>query len=281
MAITLDRYTNFLLICLLANNNTGCGTANALSSLNVSPPIERGIRFRPGRRSDELQISLAMARNLMNPLGIDSQRFIVAVHPESSSPPNSGEEPLLGWAQLRPIGASVRDASVFDSPRGSGAVERDVEDEIWDEFEEDLASEVPNGFESLPWTKEYREFAVAAEGRRERRASLYGRAERDKEMDRNQLWELASVYVVPTWRKKGIGTELISRTMNKHVMLGRNYDDVFLLTLDSTKEWYRSFGFEVTDKPPAAMALEIAAGGILTKFLGAKLISMQGGYKPK
>jgi hypothetical protein len=36
-------------------------------------------------------------------------------------------------------------------------------------------------------------------------------------------------------------------------------------------------GFDLTDEPPVSLALEIAAGGILTKFLEEKLISTRGG----
>jgi len=242
------------------------GTARALST-----PDPGGVKFRPGVKSDEFQISLTMARNLMNPLGINSKRFIVAVDP-------SNDNKLYGWAQLRSIGSSIRDPNQYDTLPGSGSAEQEIEDELWDEFEKDEV-EFPNGVASLPWTKEYREFSQTSAKRREQRAKLVEGAEREKKRDKNQLWELASVYVIPEWRHKGIGSELIRKVMAKHVMLERRAGDVYLLTLDSTKDWYRGFGFELTDDPPAAMALEVAAGGILTKLLGEKLVAMQGGKK--
>jgi GNAT superfamily N-acetyltransferase len=237
----------------------------------LSSPDSSGVRFRPGTKSDELQISIAMTRNLMNPLGIDSHRVIVAVNP-------SNTKKLYGWAQLRPIGPSMRDPEQFDALPGSGSIDKQIDDEIWDEFEKDEV-EFPNGFASLPWTKEYREFAKSSAKRREQRENLVERAGREERRDQNQLWELASVFVLPEWRNKGIGSELIRRVMAKHTMLERRNDDVYLLTLESTSDWYRGFGFELTDDIPASMALEVAAGGVLTKLLGEKLVAMQGGKR--
>ena len=163
--------------------------------------------LRNGTKSDQLAISLTMTRNLMNPLGIDSKRFIVAVNSN-----NDGE--LYGWAQLRPIGGSEQKAAEKEQQQSSG---------------------------------------------------------------QNQLWELASVYVMPLWRGSGIGSELVRKVMGKHAMVGRNAGDVYLLTLDSTKDWYRGLGFEVTHEPPASMKFEMVAGGIVTKFIGAELVCMRGG----
>ncbi len=250
-----------LLLVLILNK------AQALSTKLAS----NGIKFRPGIKTDEIQISLTMAKSLMNPLGIDSKRFVVAVDP-------TNDKKLYGWAQLRPIGPSIRNPNQFDAAPGSGSLEREIEEEIWEDFENDGA-EFPNGFASLPWTKEYKEFAESSSKRRKKRGDLVQMAERQKKDGNNQLWELASVYVLPEWRKKGIGSELIRRIMANYVMLDRNAQDIFLLTLDSTKDWYRGFGFELTDDPPASMALEVAAGGIITNFIGEKLVVMQGGHK--
>lgn len=95
----------------------------------------------------------------------------------------------------------------------------------------------------------------------------------------NQLWELASVYVKPEWRKRGIGRELIRRVMARHDLLERSRGDVYLLTLDRTEDFYRGlgFGFEVTDEPPASMAGEIVAGNLITGLMGSKLVCMRGG----
>eukprot|EP00592_Proboscia_alata_P006427 CAMPEP_0194355122 /NCGR_PEP_ID=MMETSP0174-20130528/3104_1 /TAXON_ID=216777 /ORGANISM="Proboscia alata, Strain PI-D3" /LENGTH=227 /DNA_ID=CAMNT_0039124297 /DNA_START=171 /DNA_END=854 /DNA_ORIENTATION=+ len=226
-----------------------------------------------------------MARNLMNPLGINSKRFIVAVkeNPPKQKQLNNNyakEQPqqLLGWAQLRPMGPSIIDPQTYNSRPGSGSMEREIDDELWDEFETD-ALEFPNGFASLPWTQEYKAYAEASIQKRERRRlQLEERARSDVQRDRNQLWELASVYVVPKWRQRSIGSELVRRLLARHELLERNSNDVYLLTsLGRTQEWYQKFGFEVTDEPPAAMSFEVAAGGLIAKILGEELISMRGG----
>lgn len=103
--------------------------------------------------------------------------------------------------------------------------------------------------------------------------------EKERIRGQNQLWELASVYVKPEWRKRGIGRELIRRVMARHDLLERSREDVYLLTLDRTEDFYRGlgFGFEVTDEPPASMAGEIFAGNLITGFMGSKLVCMRGG----
>jgi len=238
-------------------------------AFSASSPSQTSVKFRPGKSRDELEIKITMTRNLMNPLNLDSKRFIVAVDP-------SNDSQIYGWAQLRPIGFNLQNAQEYDALPGSGSVESDIEEEIWQEFEDDPVG-FPEGFASLPWTKEYREFSKASSDRRKKRMQLMERAERQRIRGQNQLWELASVFVKPQWRTKGIGSELIQRVMAKHVMVERSSRDVYLLTLDSTQDWYRSFGFELTDKPPASMAGEITAGNVITGLMGSKLVCMKGG----
>lgn len=242
---------------------------SALTVRGLSTPDSGSVKFRRGAKSDEIQISLTMTRNLMNPLGINFERFVVAVDP-------SDDSKLYGWAQLRPIGSSIRDPKQYNAGPGSGSVEQDIEEEIWDEFEKD-DMEFPNGFASLPWSKEYIEFSRASAKRRELRAKLIEQVERKKQSRRNQLWELSSVYVIPEWRSNGIGSELIRRLLAQHALLGRKADDVYLVTVESTNNWYRGFGFELTDDTPASMDFEVSAGEFLTKFMGEKLVVMQGG----
>ena len=214
--------------------------------------------------------------------------------PDSVS--NNGEATakaeVYGWAQLRPIGPRTRDPDKFDAPPGSGmtksqSIQSEIEEEIWEDFESDPL-DVPIGFASLPWTKEYREYSQKSQDRREKRMQMENGSNDNvnkSNPDDNQLWELASVYVVPEMRRSGIGSELIRRLLAKHIMLERRIEDVYLLTLDNnansnsnskTRDWYGSFGFEVTEDPPASMALEIAAGGALTRIMGESLISMRG-----
>jgi GNAT superfamily N-acetyltransferase len=229
---------------------------------------EEGVRFRPGGSQDELQIKLTMAKNLMNPLSIQADRFIVAVDPTDNSN-------LYGWAQLRPIGTSLRNSDQYDALPGSGSIEREVNEEIWEDFEND-EMDVPVGFASLPWTKEYKDYMIKSEERTKKRIQRMKQMEEEQQRGENTLWELASVYVKPEWRKLGIGSELIKRVLAKHSIKGRRNQDVYLLTLDSTSNWYKQFGFQVTDEPPASMALEITAGNVITGFLGSKLVCMRG-----
>jgi len=237
----------------------------ALSVSSASPDV----RIRQGFKSDEFQIATTMARELMNPLGMDSKRFLVAVNPQNS-------KDLYGWAQLRPIGPAVINPNTYDASPGSGDIEKDViNEEIWEEFENDDV-DVPVGLASLPWTKEYREFAKSAAKRREKRDALLAQAEREETEEKNQLWELASVYVLPPYRGKGIGSKLVKQIMTRHSMRNRDPSDVYMLTLASTREWYESLGFRVTEQPPDAMRFEIAAGTILANIAtGDKLICMQ------
>ena len=298
-SLNINSSANTLAFAL--NSNIGSKASNNKN------PLQKAIKFRPGTQSDEIPISITMAKNFMNPLSVlnNSKRFIVAESvPDSVS--NNGEATatakatakaeVYGWAQLRPIGPTTRDPDKFDAPPGSGmtksqSIQFEIEEEIWEDFESDPL-DVPIGFASLPWTKEYREYSQRSQDRREKRMKMekqeaIGGIINDNvdksNPDDNQLWELASVYVVPEMRRSGIGSELIRRLLAKHIMLERRMEDVYLLTLDNnansnskTRDWYGSFGFEVTEDPPASMALEIAAGGALTRIMGESLISMRG-----
>jgi len=209
----------------------------------------------------------------MNPLNLDSKRFIVAVNASTNG------NTIYGWAQLRPIGSTLRNPQEYNALPGSGSIETNIEEEIWQDFEND-ETEFPNGFASLPWTKEYKDFLKSSQTRLEKRNvnQRMEQKERERIRGQNQLWELVSVYVKPEWRKRGIGRELIRRVMARHDLLERPRGDVYLLTLDRTEDFYRGlgFGFEVTDEPPASMAGEIVVGNLITGFLGSKLVCMRG-----
>lgn len=236
-----------------------------LVTLSLAPNVQ----FRGGKTSDQLTITTTMARELMNPLGIQPERFLVAVEE------NNKDDRPIGWAQIRPLGTSQRDPSKYDSRRGSFDVERDADDAMWDEFEQDENAVVPSGLSSLPWTKEYRAFAEAARKRRERRAEIVERERASMPM----LFELSSVYVKPEYRGKGIGTELIKRVLQRHVNEGHSMSDVYVLTLATTAGWYNdSFGFDVVrdEEVPAQMSFEITAGKLVTNLIGAKLCCMRG-----
>lgn len=226
------------------------------------------VSFRNGRTSDEATISFALAKELMNPLGIKAERFVVAVDKTNDDKP-------IGWAQIRPLGTAQRDPSTYNAKPGSFDVERDADDAMWQEFEEDENAVVPVGLSSLPWTKEYRAFSEAARKRRERRALLVEREKAAMPM----LFELASVYVSPDYRGQGIGTELIKRVLKRHKDRGRAMSDVYLLTLATTVNWYYdNFGFAPVpeEEVPQQMSFEIAAGKLVTRLIGAKLVCMRG-----
>ncbi|GFH50310.1 hypothetical protein CTEN210_06786 [Chaetoceros tenuissimus] len=209
-----------------------------------------------------------MAQNLMNPLSIHADRFIVAVDPKN-------DNKLYGWAQLRPIGTRLVNKNEYDALPGSGSIEEEVNEEIWEEFEAD-ETDFPVGFASLPWTKEYREYAQKSQARNEKRIQRMEQMNKELQRGRSAIWELASVYVKPEMRKLGIGSELVRRVMAKHTTMERKRKDVYLLTLDSTIDWYRQFGFEVTERPPSSMLGEIATGNVITGFIGSKLVCMRG-----
>ena len=71
----------------------------------------------------------------------------------------------------------------------SDVIESDVNEQIWDEFEDDPTS-IPNGLASLPWTSEYRAASTAAAKRRERRDKLMEREEQFAKRNRPRIWEL-------------------------------------------------------------------------------------------
>lgn len=238
--------------------------ASTFSTLALVP---NNVKFRNGKASDTAIISLTMLKELMNPLHLQPERFIVATTTTNDTP--------IGWAQIRPIGTAKRDPSTYNSKPGSFDVQQDADDTMWQEFEEEEDTVVPVGLASLPWTKEYKEFANAAKRRRERRAEIVEREEANMPM----LYELASVYVKPEYRRQGIGRELIRRVLQKHKDAGRSVSNVYLLTLASTVGWYNTwFGFELVpdDEAPQQMSFEIAAGKLVTRLIGAKLCCMRG-----
>mmetsp|Transcript_27803 Transcript_27803/g.32436 ORF Transcript_27803/g.32436 Transcript_27803/m.32436 type:complete len:264 (+) Transcript_27803:131-922(+) len=229
----------------------------------------KSIRFRSGTKEDEFQIATTMARELMNPLGINSKRFIIAVN-------SNNDKELIGWGQLRPIGLCYRNPNTFDAGPGSVSIQQIAEDEIWSEFENEEEDDFPNGFASLPWSKEYQEYAKKAEKRRKKGEALVAKMETESNREQNQSWELASVYVKPSYRGQGIGSEIVRKLLAEHDSIGQNISDVYALTLSTTKDWYCSLGFEITNNPPDSMKGEIFAGNLITKAIGAQLICMQG-----
>lgn len=211
------------------------------------------IQFRAGTAADTLPIAVQMARQLMNPLGIQGDRFLVACN---------SQDDRLGWAQIRPLS---RDE----------LVQQETDDVMWDEFENDKTVQVPVGWQSLPWTPEYQKFAQQAAEKRNQRQAIT----REVQAETPTLYELASVWVKPAARHQGIGKELVRQVLQRHLQLNGPIESVYLLTLQTTTAWYHdNFGFDVVPQPyvPAQMAFEVQAGKVITGLIGAELVCMQG-----
>lgn len=261
------RFLGLLLICHRIIWTT------ALSSPSIS--------YRTGGQpNDKWSIVTTLSKELMNPLSVDVSNFIVAT-------PRGDDSQIIGFAQIRPLGTTVaRDPNKFNAAPGSWSIQQQVDDDLWDELEDDESFEIPGGWQSLPWTKEYRAFSEQAKQRRERREELLQERIRAQSAQVSStapaeymLWELASVYVRPEYRHRGIGSELVRRCLGHHVKQGRQLvNGVYLLTLRKNARWYASqFGFDIATSTavPKAMQLEIVAGTIVTKMLGEELCCMR------
>jgi GNAT superfamily N-acetyltransferase len=263
-----------LFICLVVDNS--------ILSFNFArayPSQSKNIRFRDGRLEDEFTIAVIMAKELMNPFGISHKNNLLIAEDIAT-----GER--IGWSQIRSIGYSSvpLDPSQFEDDesgdkssltlrdtQSSLSIEQDVDEYMWEEFEKDPVN-FPNGFASLPWSKEYCQASEAANKRSKRRERLV-----EAELARRpKLWELSSVYVAPTFRNQGIGTELVKGVLAKQQQQNKG-KEVYALTLVKMIPWYQSLGFALLDKEdvPSSMALEVAAGGIITSFIGEELVCIR------
>ena len=257
-------------ILLLLDVVLGFGGGVASSS---SP---QKVQFRPGTSSDAGPMAVQLARELMNPLSVgDGARFVVAY---------TAEQPRIGWAQIRPLSSTTTSAREEEA-----AIQKETDVVIWDDWEADDQIQVPVGFQSLPWTREYRQFAQQSRQRREdtnrQRATLLQETRREQRISTPPpaaLYELASVWVAPQFRHQGIGTELVRRTLQRHCQQqpGNLATNIYLLTLASTAGWYReNFAFRLVTAPddiPKAMAFEVQMGKLITGWIGAELVCMQG-----
>ena len=120
-------------IITYSHRRSSCTTSTAIDAIDNKNASENdkvktdAIRFRPGRKSDEITMKLLMTRNLMNPLNINHERFIVAVNP-------SNDNDIYGFAQLRALGgrsgSTTRDPNTFDSMPGSSTASAIMKDEL-------------------------------------------------------------------------------------------------------------------------------------------------------
>lgn len=276
-SLALRKLAQLVLQCCIFFISLSSSPAFAAAFSSSKNQIASRISYRIGLPSDQLPIAAAMAKELMNPFGISHKNnLLVAVDRETGD--------RVGWAQVRSLGFVTVDTnpSEFEKEDGSSSslkrrdtessfsVEQDVDEIMWQEFEEDDSVEFPNGLASLPWSKEYRASSQAAADRLERRKKLV----QEELARRPRLWELSSVYVLPEFRKQGIGSELVHGVleMTRNQRRGK---DVYALTLAKTVPWYEQLGFTLEDVIPKPMALEVAAGNVVTKLIGEDLVCIR------
>jgi GNAT superfamily N-acetyltransferase len=96
--------------------------------------------------------------------------------------------------------------------------------------------------------------------------------------------ELASLYVLPNKRGKGIGGALVQELLSRHddanegdVGPSSQTKVVVLLTLRPTAPLYEKYGFEILNdmsEMPLSLQFEYKAGSIVSAFLGNDLVCM-------
>lgn len=95
--------------------------------------------------------------------------------------------------------------------------------------------------------------------------------------------ELASLYVLPSYRKKGIGSLIVSELLNRHdIDCDENRkSQICLLTLAPTVPFYEPFGFRCVEMDgnseysiPSSMKMEYMLGSLVSKILGNEIVCM-------
>jgi hypothetical protein len=177
-----------------------------VAAVVVSSTTTHKLQFRWGRAQDPWTIALSQIRNLQVPslllLGLKQQEVnnLLVMETVDTNNNTNNKTVIIGWAQIRPIGYAERDPSRFDSRPGSYDIEVDVDDQMWQEFEEDTDSVVPTGWASLPWTSEYRAMEAGIQQRQVRRVELVQEALKERRATQIPSWELASFFVDPVYR---------------------------------------------------------------------------------
>jgi len=107
-----------------------------------------------------------------------------------------------------------------------------------------------------------------------------GKMVEDREKTLLQYHELSSLFVLPKYRRKGVGTALVSELLKIHdetVRDAKSKDVVCLLTLRQTARFYQMHGFRiVADKAqiPSPLQAELAVGSLISAILGNDIICM-------
>jgi len=205
-----------------------------------------------------------LAKEFINPLDISHKNNLIIAEDIAS-------KERVGLAQIKSLGyagegiESTKDKFDDNSSLKSIdvqsrlSIEDDIDEEMWQEFEEDRV-EFPNGFASLPWTKEYRIASRAADERikqREKRLELELQA-------KPKIWQLSTVYVVPKYRRQGIGSSLVDQVLKRQATLKQRGRDVYALASTKTIQWMeKQFGFAVEDQIPTSLSMKINIGNAI------------------
>jgi ribosomal protein S18 acetylase RimI-like enzyme len=94
--------------------------------------------------------------------------------------------------------------------------------------------------------------------------------------------ELASLYVFPDHRSKGIGGSLVEELLERYDKQGTTNapGTVCLLALSETAPFYEKYGFmvvnenEIQSDLPSSLKFEYKAGSVLSSILGNDLVCM-------
>ncbi|EJK60213.1 hypothetical protein THAOC_19468, partial [Thalassiosira oceanica] len=260
--MTMSCTKLFRLVALVA-------TTAITASLSTSPadrPLKR-YRMRPGFGGDKIVITLHSFGRLINPLSDEEDSIVVAEDIKTGR--------RLGWAQIRSLGYASLDEdgagenySAGSSLRitSSASVEEDVNELIWQKFEEDPV-DFPAGLRSLPWTEEYRLASKAADERLQEKEKVLD-AERKS---RPRLWVVSPIHVEPVAMEEGIGSALLSQVLSFH-MLRRSVGDpgasVFAIVSEKNLNCYLSRGFKKQDYVPDPMKWSHAIANFKARLRG-------------
>ncbi|CAM9803807.1 unnamed protein product [Scytosiphon promiscuus] len=92
-------------------------------------------------------------------------------------------------------------------------------------------------------------------------------------------FELASIYVRESHRKRGLGSALVHRLVERFASThgSEKLGNLYLLTLASTVPFYEKNGFSTipNDDAPKVLRAERAVGSALQSFFGNSVVCMQ------